>query len=125
MGFTCELKKCENEKLWDLYLQTATLNYSHKNVSRIIFGRLNSCLDKQLLAKLIKSWQRNWLFHRVFEATTFMEIWIATLRELLICQREIGNVVDRYAVAVKNDMRITVGRLPRKIFQLCSIFIEE
>ena len=53
------------------------------------------------------------------------EIWTANLGELLICQREIGNGIDRYTVAVKNDMRITVGRLPRKIFQLCSIFIEE
>ena len=39
------------------------------------------------------------------------------------CEREIGNVVDRYAVAAKNDSRITVGHLPRKISQICSIFL--
>ena len=39
------------------------------------------------------------------------------------CEREIGNVVDRYAVAAKNDSRITVGHLPRKISRICSIFL--
>ena len=39
------------------------------------------------------------------------------------CEHEIGNVVDRYAVAAKNDSRITVGHLPRKISQICSIFL--
>ena len=47
----------------------------------------------------------------------------AVLDEQLFCEREIGNVVDRYAVAAKNDSRITVGHLPRKISRICSIFL--
>ena len=42
------------------------------------------------------------------------EVWTATLGEELICIPEIGNVVDRYAVAVKKDSGETVGHLPRK-----------
>ena len=51
------------------------------------------------------------------------EIWTAVLDEQLFCEREIGNVVDRYAVAAKNDSGITVGHLPRKISRICSIFL--
>ena len=52
------------------------------------------------------------------------EIWTAVLDEQLFCEREIGNVVDRYAVAAKNNSRITVGHLPRrKISRICSIFL--
>ena len=51
------------------------------------------------------------------------EIWTAVLDEQLFCEREIGNVVDRYVVAAKNDSRITVGHLPRKISRICSIFL--
>ena len=51
------------------------------------------------------------------------EIWTAVLNEQLSCEREIGNVVDRYAVAAKNDSGITVGHVPRKISRICSIFL--
>ena len=47
-------------------------------------------------------------------------IWTAVLDKQLFCKREIGNVVDRYTAAAKNDSRITVGHLPRRI---CSIFL--
>ena len=39
------------------------------------------------------------------------EDWIAVLGEELSCKREIGNVVDRYAVAVKKDLGETVGHV--------------
>ena len=51
------------------------------------------------------------------------EIWIAVLGEQLFSEREIGNVVDRYAVAVKNNSGITVGHLPQKISRISSIFL--
>ena len=43
----------------------------------------------------------------------------------LFCEREIGNVVDRYAVAVKNDSGVTVGHLPQKISRVCSMFVQK
>jgi len=50
--------------------------------------------------------------------------WIATLGEQLTCEREIGYMVDRYAVAVKKDSGKTVGHVPRKISRMCSNFLE-
>ena len=35
--------------------------------------------------------------------------------EQLLCEREPGNVVDRYTMAVKKDSGVTVGHLPWKI----------
>ena len=37
------------------------------------------------------------------------EHWTAFLGEELTCQREIGNVLDRYAIAVKKDTGEIVG----------------
>ena len=56
------------------------------------------------------------------------EDWIAVLEEVLeeelSCDREIGNVVDWYAVAVKKDSGETVGYVP-KISQICSWFLQQ
>ena len=41
----------------------------------------------------------------------------------LLCVSEVGNVVDRYAVAVKKDSGEMVGHLPRRILRMCSMFI--
>ena len=42
----------------------------------------------------------------------------------MLCEREPGNVVDRYAMAVKKDSDVTIGHLPRKISIMCSIFTQ-
>ena len=52
------------------------------------------------------------------------ERWTALLGEELTCEREIGNVVDRYAVAVKKDTGETVGHVPKKISRICSSFLQ-
>ena len=52
------------------------------------------------------------------------EHWFALLGEELTCEREIGNVVDRYAVAVKKDTDETVGHAPKKISRICSSFLQ-
>ena len=45
--------------------------------------------------------------------------------EELLCERELGNVVDRYAIAVKKpDSGVTVGHLPKKISRVCSMFTQ-
>ena len=44
------------------------------------------------------------------------EIWTAVLGEVLITERELHNVADRYAVAVKKHSGETVGHLPKKTF---------
>ena len=54
------------------------------------------------------------------------ENWTAVLGEELNCEREIGNVVDRYAVVVKKpDMGETVGHLPKRISRMCSSFLQQ
>ena len=44
--------------------------------------------------------------------------------EELTCQRERGNVVDRYAVAVEKATGETVGHVPKKISRICSSFLQ-
>ena len=53
------------------------------------------------------------------------EIWTAVLGEVLITERELHNVADRYAVTVKKHSGETVGHLPKKISMLCSMFIDK
>ena len=55
----------------------------------------------------------------------YKEMWIAVFGEELYTERELGNVVDRYAIAVKKDSGETVGHLPKKISRMCSMFIQE
>ena len=52
----------------------------------------------------------------------YRDVWTATDREVLTCQRESHNPKDRYAVAVKKD-EITIGHLPRKVSCVCSLFL--
>ena len=53
----------------------------------------------------------------------YKDIWEAAIDgEVLSCEREVGNVHDAFAVAVKKD-DIIVGHCPQKIFLICSIFI--
>ena len=52
------------------------------------------------------------------------EHWTAFVGEELTCQREIGNVVDRYAVAVEKATGETVGHVPKKISRICSSFLQ-
>ena len=53
----------------------------------------------------------------------YQAIWKAAIvGEILLCEREVGNVHDTFAVAIKQDDTI-VGHCPRKIFSICSIFI--
>ena len=65
--------------------------------------RLATCLMELIIPSCIRGYH------------VYGEIWTAVLDEQLFCEREIGNVLDRYAVAAKNDSHITVGHLPRKI----------
>ena len=52
------------------------------------------------------------------------ENWIAVLGEELICEQEIGNMVNYYAVAVKKDSGETVGHV-LKITRMCSSFLQQ
>ena len=49
-------------------------------------------------------------------------IWEAAVGDQLNCERELDNVKDRYAVAVKKDGAV-IGHLPRKISKICSLFL--
>ena len=53
----------------------------------------------------------------------FKNIWTPTMGEQLPCKREIGNIKDRYAVAVLRD-HTTVGHVPRKISVACALFLQ-
>ena len=53
------------------------------------------------------------------------ESWVAVLGEELHCEREVGNIMDWYAVRVKKlGTSETVGYLPRKISRRCSMFLQ-
>ena len=53
----------------------------------------------------------------------YKAIWEATIDgELLLCEIEVGNIHDTFAVAVKKS-GVIVGHCPRKISSVCSIFI--
>ena len=52
------------------------------------------------------------------------EVWTVIIGEQLLCEREPGNVVDRYAVAVQKDLGVTVGHLPWKISRMCNMFTQ-
>ena len=52
----------------------------------------------------------------------YKEIWTAAIGEPLSCRREIGNLMDPYAVAVVKA-GVVVGHIPRTISTLCSLFL--
>ena len=52
----------------------------------------------------------------------YSSIWDISIGEQLECAREPLNDSDRYAVAVIKDS-VTIGHLPRKISQVCSLFL--
>ena len=54
----------------------------------------------------------------------YAEHWTAFVGEELTCQREIGNVVDRYAIAVEKATGETVGHVLKKISRICSSFLQ-
>ena len=54
----------------------------------------------------------------------YSTVWTPTVGEELICKREVGNLVDRYAVGVYKQVNdALVGHLPRSISLLCSLFL--
>ena len=53
----------------------------------------------------------------------FRTIWDAVIGKSLQCVQEVGNVEDRYAVAIQRGDTV-VGHLPQKISTLCSLFIK-
>ena len=52
----------------------------------------------------------------------YKDIWEATLRENLECQRESRNIHDIYAVAVLKS-GLVVGHVPKRISSICSLFL--
>ena len=54
----------------------------------------------------------------------YKDIWAASVGEYLPCRRETTNLADRFAVAVMKG-RTVVGHIPRKISNVCSVFIRK
>lgn len=52
----------------------------------------------------------------------YKDIWTAVHGEELLCQREDGNRVDAFAVAVVKDETV-VGHVPKKISSVCSLYL--
>ena len=52
----------------------------------------------------------------------YKKVWVATVGEALVCEREPKNSSDRYTVAVKNEGTI-IEHLPRKLSRVCSLFL--
>ena len=58
----------------------------------------------------------------VHECHVHKDIWEARVGEELSCEREIGNSMDPFAVAVvKNG--VTIEHIPRRISSVCSLFL--
>ena len=51
-----------------------------------------------------------------------LQVWAAAVDKELVCEREMDNSYDLYAVAVKRMGNI-IGHLPRKLSKLCSLFL--
>ena len=49
------------------------------------------------------------------------DIWDAAIGEVLVCERELRNVEDCYAIAVTKDETV-IGHLPRNLSRVCSLF---
>ena len=45
--------------------------------------------------------------------------------EQLLCEGEVQITVDQYAISVKKDSGITIDHLPKKISQVCCMFIQQ
>ena len=52
----------------------------------------------------------------------YKDIWTAVVGEELPCQREVGNRVDVFAVAVMRGETV-VGHVPKKISSVCSLYL--
>ena len=63
------------------------------------------------------SWTSNIRGYHVYQ-----EIWVASEGEVLSCMREVGNIQDPFAVAIKKSST-TVGHVPRKVSAVCSMFL--
>ena len=53
----------------------------------------------------------------------YKDIWIPVTGEELICQHEIGNLRDPFAVSVLKGATI-VGHVPHRISAICSMFLQ-
>ena len=54
----------------------------------------------------------------------YKNVWKSTTDEVLFCERDIGNSLDTFAVAIKNSFEV-VSNIPRLSLSICSIFIYE
>ena len=52
----------------------------------------------------------------------YQDIWRPEIGDVLHCEREIGNSLDTFAVAIKTDTEI-VGHVPRLLSAICSLYI--
>ena len=52
----------------------------------------------------------------------YKDIWQGSIGDTLVCERQLSNLKDRYAVAVIEHGTV-VGHLPRKVSKLCSLFL--
>ena len=53
----------------------------------------------------------------------YRDIWTPIIGEVFSCEREDGNPMDPYAVAIKRGSEV-IGHVPRVISAACSLFIQ-
>ena len=54
----------------------------------------------------------------------YKDMWEPTIDEVLLCERDVGNRRDTFAVAIKwNNSSEVIGHVPRFLSLICSIFI--
>ena len=52
----------------------------------------------------------------------YSDIWNPDVGDILNCERESGNRIDSYAVAIKSGASV-IGHVPRKLSAACSLFL--
>ena len=57
------------------------------------------------------------------DSMVFMDVWNPVVGDILMCQREFGNLHDPYAVTVVCEDAVIVGHIPRTILSLCYFFL--
>ena len=95
---------------------SAKLKFRQKFIAReiLLLHAVSKMVEQDEVQERIASCVRGYHIYK--------EKWTAAVGEMLCCAREVGNVLDRYAVSVLKDGDI-VGHLPRKISKVCSLFL--
>ena len=50
---------------------------------------------------------------------------LVAICKVLTCERDVDNVHDKYAIAVKNEGQVLVGHVPIELSKICGRFLRD